>query len=61
MNENSTYTETTTYAVLNCHVTRILGFYTTEAEATTAAEEFGRCSFAYQLNDTERAALATQD
>ena len=61
MDENSSYTETTTYAVLNCPVTRILGFYDTEEQATTAAEEFGRCSFAHQLTDTEHAGLAAQD
>lgn len=46
------------YAVLDCHVTRILGLYATAEEAGTAAAEFGRCSFAYELSDTERAALA---
>lgn len=46
------------YAVLDCHVTRILGLYATAEEASTAAAEFGRCSFAYELSDTERAALA---
>lgn len=60
MDEN-TYAESTIYAVLNCHVTRILGFYTTEKEATTAARDFGRCSFAYKLTDTEHAALAAQN
>lgn len=60
MDENSTCTETTTYAVLNCNVTRILGFYATEEEANTAAGEFGRCSFAYQLSDTEHTALVAQ-
>lgn len=46
------------YAVLDCHVSRILGFYDTEERADTAAADFGRCSFAYELSDTERAALA---
>lgn len=50
----------TTHVVLNCAVTQILGYYTTEAEATNAAQTFGNCSFAYQLTDTERAALAAQ-
>lgn len=48
------------YAVLNCSVTQILGLYATEEEATAAAQEFGNCSFAHQLTDTERAALAAQ-
>ena len=45
-------------AVLDCHVTLILGLYDTAEEAGTAAAEFGRRSFAYELSDTERAALA---
>lgn len=48
------------YAVLNCPVTEILGFYETEAEATAAAEEFGNCSFAYELSAKEIAALEMQ-
>lgn len=48
------------YAVLNCHVTRILGLYATAEEAGTSAAEFGRCGFAYELSDTERAALAVR-
>ncbi len=47
-----------TYAVLDCHVTAVLGLYDSEAQARAAAETFGRCSFAYQLSDTESAALA---
>lgn len=47
-----------THAVLNCHVTAILGLYDTEAKATEAAETFGRCSFAYPLSEAESAALA---
>lgn len=35
------------WVVLDCFVTRILGEYATEGEATTAAAEFGSCSFAY--------------
>lgn len=46
------------YAVLDCHVSRILGRYATAEEAGAAAAEFGRCGFAYELTDTERAALA---
>lgn len=50
----------TTHVVLNCAVTQILGYYATEKEATAAAGHFGNCSFAHQLTDTERAALAAQ-
>lgn len=46
------------YAVLNCPVTHVLGLYDTEEEATTAAAEFGSCSFAYKLSEKESAALA---
>ena len=42
------------WAVLNCPCTRILGLYSTEEAATTAAELFGSCSFAYRLDDAER-------
>lgn len=49
-----------TFAVLNCPVTEVLGLYTTETEATTAATRFGQASFAYELNTTEATALATE-
>ncbi|MGP9504000.1 hypothetical protein ACT3TS_17525 [Specibacter sp. AOP5-B1-6] len=49
------------YAVLDCHVTQVLGLYDTAGEADTAANEFGRCSFAHKLSDTESAALAARD
>ncbi|WP_160309063.1 hypothetical protein [Arthrobacter sp. YC-RL1] len=48
------------YAVLNCSVTEILGFYNTQEEATTAATEFGQCSFAYKLSPKELTALEAQ-
>ena len=48
------------YAVLNCSVTEILGFYNTQEEATTAATELGQCSFAYKLSPKELAALEAQ-
>lgn len=35
------------WVVLNCHCTHILGEYTTELEADTAATTFGNCSFPY--------------
>ena len=37
------------WAVLNCAVTQVLGTYATEAEAGAAAEEYGCCSFAYEI------------
>lgn len=49
------------YIVLNCPVTQILGFYGSEEAATTAAEEFGQCSFAYKLSPKEIAALTAQE
>lgn len=49
-----------TFAVLNCPVTEVLGLYTTETAATTAATRFGQASFAYELSTTEAAALATE-
>lgn len=49
------------YVVLNCHVTQILGFYDTAEKANAAAEEFGNCSFAHALSESERAALVAQD
>ena len=48
------------YAVLNCHVTQVLGLYATAEEAGTAAKEFGRCSFAHHLSAGEQSALAAQ-
>ena len=50
--------KSTRYAVLNCFVTQILGRYATLDEARAAAEEFGNCSFAYELSDAEIARLA---
>lgn len=49
------------YAVLNCPVTEILGFYDTEKEATAAAIEFGKCSFAHKLSTKEITALEAQE
>lgn len=49
------------YAVLNCSVTQILGFYSTEEEATAAAEKFGQCSFAYKLSPQEITNLEAQE
>ncbi|MDJ0322102.1 hypothetical protein [Pseudarthrobacter sp. PS3-L1] len=49
------------YAVLNCPVTQVLGLYDTEEEASTAAEWFGSCSFAYKLSEKESAALAAEE
>lgn len=46
------------WAVLNCFVTQVLGRYDTEADARAAADEFGRCSFPYQLSPTEQAQMA---
>ena len=46
------------WAVLDCAVTQVLGLYVTEAEARSAAEEWGRCSFAYELNECEALAVA---
>ena len=48
------------YAVLNCSVTQILGFYNTEEEATAAATEFGQCSFAHKLSPKEITTLEAQ-
>lgn len=48
------------YIVLNCPVTHILGAYDTYAEAAQAAEEFGQCSFPYELSQTERQYLVNQ-
>lgn len=45
------------WAVLNCHVTQVLGLYSTETRAAEAAREFGSCSFHYRLSDTEAAAM----
>lgn len=53
-------TTVASYAVLNCPVTEILGFYDTEKEATAAATEFGQCSFAYKLSPKEITALEAQ-
>ena len=52
--------EVPAYAVLNCHVTQVLGLYSTAEEANTAARGFGRCSFAHQLSAGEQSALAAQ-
>ncbi|MDV2982478.1 UNVERIFIED_CONTAM: hypothetical protein Q9R71_35415 [Actinomycetes bacterium ARC8] len=49
------------YVVLNCPVTEILGFYDTEEEASTAAAEFGQCSFAHRLSSEEITALEAQE
>lgn len=46
------------YIVLNCPVTQILGTYDTYAEAEQAAEDFGQCSFPYELSPAERENLA---
>lgn len=46
------------WAVLNCAVTQVLGLYATEGEARSAAEEWGRCSFAYELSECEALAVA---
>lgn len=49
------------YAVLNCSVTQILGFYSTEEEAITAAEKFGQCSFAYKLSPKKITNMEAQE
>lgn len=54
-------TKNPAYAVLDCHVTQILGLYGTAGEADAAANEFGQCSFTHKLSDTERAALAARN
>ncbi|MEA9986093.1 hypothetical protein [Subtercola sp. RTI3] len=43
------------WVVLDCFVTQVLGRYATESDATAAAAEFGRCSFAYQLTHADQA------
>lgn len=45
------------FAVLNCFVTQVLGRYETLALAQVAANEFGKCSFAYELSDAELASM----
>ncbi|MBF4629564.1 hypothetical protein [Curtobacterium flaccumfaciens] len=45
------------WAVLNCFVTQVLGRYDSEADAREAADEFGRCSFPYQLSPDEQARM----
>jgi hypothetical protein len=47
---------TTEWVVLNCFVTQILGRYSSYEEARAAADEFGRCSFPYELTGAEAAA-----
>jgi hypothetical protein len=42
------------WVVLDCFVTRILGEYATEEEATAAADKFGSCSFAYPADQLSR-------
>lgn len=42
--------EVPAYAVLNCHVSQVLGLYGTAEEANAAAAEFGRYSFAHHLS-----------
>ena len=49
------------WAVLDCAVTQVLGLYVTEAEARSAAEEWGRCSFAHHLSEAEALALADSE
>lgn len=45
------------WAVFNCFVTQVLGRYDTEDEAREAADDFGRCSFPYQLSPNEQARM----
>lgn len=55
---NTTTQPAITFAVLNCPATTLLGLYTNETEATTAATRWGQASFPYELSTTEAAALA---
>jgi len=47
---------TNEWVVLSCFVTQILGRYGSYEEARAAADEFGRCSFSYELAGTDAAA-----